>query len=84
MKLNTTALRQGKLSKGSSALSMVELSNTTSFISYNTKIAERQGNNLLVNPVKYSATTSKQLTMLIRYFKKQGLNVINWDTGDSM
>lgn len=75
MKLNTTALRQGRIVKGSSALSR----EGSSFFSYGTKIAEiHVGEKLSLHCTtrKYSMTTSKQLSALKSFYTKQGYQIV--------
>lgn len=40
--------------------------------SYNTVIAERQGEHLIVNMTKYSSTTSTQQNLIVRYIEQRG------------
>jgi hypothetical protein len=82
MKLNTAELASGRMVAGSSALRK----EGTEFYSYATQIAyinfhEGVGA-LYVNPIKYSRTTSKQMTWLKRYYQKQGFHIVNWETGE--
>jgi len=78
MKLNTAKLAQGIMARGSSALSKQGFS----FYSYSTRIAWEQGNTLFVNPIRYSVTTSKQMTFLKRYYRSKGFHIVDWSTGE--
>jgi len=83
MKLNTAELAHGKFVRGSSVLSMIRINKDKElFYSYSTEIAERDGNILRVNPLRYSNTTSKQMAYLKRACKKMGCNIVNWTTGE--
>lgn len=82
MYLNTAKLARGIMTSGSSALRK----EGTDFYSYSTKMAKIDFQNgqpaLLVNTRKYSSTTSKQMTYLKGYYRKQGFVIIDWDTGE--
>lgn len=76
MRIKTSSLSYGKIEKGASNLHFIG----SSWISYNTQIAEvSEGNKiLLVNPVKYSKTTSKQMSWVKRYYERKGYMIQEW------
>ncbi len=83
MKINTSELSHGRMVKGSSALRK----EGTEFYSYATRIAyidyfSDSRPCLFCNPIKYSATTSKQMTFLKRYYRNRGFHIVNWTTGE--
>jgi hypothetical protein len=74
MKINISELRSGKMVKGASSLKRVD----DLFYSYSTKIAQLTNSDLLCNPNKYSATTSKQLSALQKFYRNKGYTIMNW------